>query len=370
MTRSARRRPRGGGGVGRVLIALTVGSTFTLGCASFGASSDQAQGPAREDVLARAQVWTRTDVARMDLRRGPTGEGAFAPEAVVDCRYADRQMNGNTPKFTCVRPDGDEIKVKYGDDNGEVYAEVAATRLLWALGFGADWMYPVRVRCDGCPEAPGGQPQPGRIREFEVAAIERKLPAREFETEGGWGWPELDRVDPRRGGASMAERDALTLLAVMLQHTDSKSDQQRLVCLDGGDDDAPCRRPFLLVSDLGKTFGKANLLNRDGPGSVNLEAWASTPVWSEPTGCRANLPRSFTGTLDSPVISDAGRRFLAGLLRQLTDRQLRSLFTVARFPARSAADASTGGVDAWVAAFRDKVRQIEERSCLAAGATS
>ena len=37
-----------------------------------------------------------------------------------------------------------------------------------------------------------------------------------------------------------------------------------------------------------------------------------------------------TGTLDKPVISEAGRAFLAGLLAQLSDAQLHDLFDVSR----------------------------------------
>ena len=44
------------------------------------------------------------------------------------------------------------------------------------------------------------------------------------------------------------------------------------------------------------------------------------------TGCVGNLPKSFTGTLKDPVISEEGRAFLANLLRQLSDAQIRALF--------------------------------------------
>jgi hypothetical protein len=45
---------------------------------------------------------------------------------------------------------GKNVKVKYGAGNSEVYGAVVATRLLWALGFGADAQYPVIVVCRGC----------------------------------------------------------------------------------------------------------------------------------------------------------------------------------------------------------------------------
>lgn len=355
-------------------VVVMLGVLASLGaCASLAKSREAAaEAPARADALARARVWTRTDVPRMDLRRGPSGKGSFRPGVLVDCRYDGRDMSGATPKFTCVRPNGDELKVKFGEDNGEVYAEVAASRLLWGLGFGADRMYPVRVRCRDCPIQSGGPARPGALRVYETAAIERKLPGREISVagNGGWAWPELDDVDPSRGGASLAERDALKLLAATLQHTDSKPQQQRLICLDAGPESSPCRRPFMLISDLGKTFGKANALNRDGPGSVNLKAWADAPVWAGATGCRANIAASLTGTLDFPTISDAGRRFLADLLQRLTDRQLRDMFAVARFPARAREAGAAADANDWVRAFKSKVAQIADRSCLASGGDS
>ncbi len=351
-------------------VLLLAGAVPMFGsCAGLGRPSlSPSAVAARQNALSQARVWRRTDIPRMDMRRGPGGKGSFAPDALVDCRYEQQAMSGNTPKFTCVRPNGEELKVKFGERNGEVYAEVAATRLLWALGFGADHMYPVRVRCHGCPETPGGPPRPGTTQLYETAAVERKLPGREIDglEGGGWTWPELDVVGPARADAARAERDALKLLAAMLQHTDSKREQQRLICLDGkgkgkGKGERPCRRPFMLVSDLGKTFGKANAFNRDAPGSVNLKTWSEAPVWADATGCRANLGKSLTGTLEHPVISDEGRRFLVGLLRQLTDRQLREMFAVARFPER--AGAPTADVGAWVGAFKVKVKEIADRTC-------
>ena len=63
--------------------------------------------------------------------------------------FPEKPLTGNTPKFPCeVRPD-DVVKVKYGEKNGEVYAEIAASRLFWALGFKVDRMYPARVTLPG-----------------------------------------------------------------------------------------------------------------------------------------------------------------------------------------------------------------------------
>ena len=78
----------------------------------------------------------------------------------MTCDYVEEKQTG-TPKFDCAISADDKIRVKYGEQNGEVYSEVAASRLLWALGFGADRVYPVKVVCNGCPGGPDEGSQEG-----------------------------------------------------------------------------------------------------------------------------------------------------------------------------------------------------------------
>ena len=271
----------------------------------------------------------------MDLKAGPQGRNALAPNETVTCRFVDKKMGGSTPKFTCALAPEDDVKVKYGRDNGETYAEVAATRLLWALGFPADREYPVRVVCLGCPRDPARSHDDRRDQVvFDPATIERKMAGRAIETspDSGWSWPELDLSDEASGGAPREHRDALKLLAVLLQHTDSKPAQQRLVCVSDQSDDVreACRQPVMMVTDLGMTFGHANVFNRNGVGSANFSEWAGADIWLDRVRCIGNLPKSATGTLGNPPISEEGRRFLADLLSQLSDQQLQDLFESAR----------------------------------------
>jgi len=359
-----------------IVLAICIPTSSALGSNS---------GSARMDAIRRAQVWTKTNVSAMDIKTGPTGDGAFAPEATVNCEWVDKKMTGRSPKFTCVIPPADEVKVKYGHDNGEVFAEVAATRLLWALGFGADRMYPVKVVCKGCPAEAVGT---------DVAAIERKMDGTEIESdiETGWAWRELDLVDPDKGGAPLAHRDALKLLAVFLQHTDSKAVQQRLLCLDPkekdgadakGDDKAKdardpkddkddkekakdakgtCKETFMLIQDVGLTFGHATKSNGSGT-SASFREWSAAPIWKDPGRCVGNMVKSMTGTLKDPVISEEGRKFLAGLLTQLSDSQLRDLFEVARFGRRTVPDQPAATIDQWVDAFKKKRTEIVDHVC-------
>jgi hypothetical protein len=355
--------------------------TFALVATSFVAAVPLFNGPAagqahharvtpeaRLVAIRRAHVWTPTKVAAMNLKVGPQGPGALAPNETVTCDYVEKRMDGRSPKFTCRLASGDEVKIKYGKENGEVYGEIAATRLFWALGFPADRWYPVRVVCRGCPPDPraNSRPDSGEVT-FDPAALEREAEGQilEVKDKSGWAVPELELVQETAGGAPPAHRDALKLLAVFIQHTDSKPEQQRLMCAPGeqvGPDGEPCLHTTMMVGDLGLTFGHANVYNRNSVGSVNFEQWSRTKIWSDEKTCTGDISRSQTGTLDHPRISEAGRKFLADLLMQLTDAQLRDLFEVARFPQR------TGGgraatVDEWVGAFKQKRDQITNITC-------
>jgi hypothetical protein len=357
-------------------LALTVISCLVT-CAHAGAQPKehaQVTDEQRYAAIRRAQVWAPTDVASMNIMAGPRGPGAFPPNATVACDYVDKKMSGRSPKFTCVIPPDDEVKVKYGRNNGEVFAEVAASRLLWALGFFADRMYPVRVVCRGCPP---------RITDTELATIQRKI-GRDIETApgSGWGWPELDLVDPPSSGAPRAQRDALKLLAAFLQHTDSKPEQQRLICMskdqkseDHGKGEnqedqkgqEPCNGTVvMMVHDLGLTFGHATLFNRGPVSSANLDEWSAASVWKDPARCVGNLKQSFSGTLNNPPISEEGRKFLADLLKQLSDAQLHQLFEVSRFPKRLPAAPGVSDsvtIDRWVDVFKKKRLEVVNNAC-------
>jgi hypothetical protein len=351
-------------------LIVLLGSAGACATVAGGIEPGTARPDIRKAVIARAQLWNPTDVPMMDLKLGPQGKGAFPFRATVDCDYVNKKLDGNSPKFACVIGKDDEVKVKYGGGNGEVFGEVLSTRLLWALGFMADRMYPVNVICRRCPAEFGGIERPGRESRFDPAVIERKAEGREWpsENKSGWSWDELDFGDPELGGAPRAQRDALKLLVVFVQHTDTKPEQQRIVCMDRGPaSTTSCDRPFLMLNDVGLTFGRANRTNTNATGSVNLAAWRRTPVWKDDTGCTGNLPKSLTGTLDDPAISEEGRSFLAKLLGQLSDRQIRELFEVARVELRlrSPGDVSSGfaTVDEWMDAFKEKRTQIVDRRC-------
>jgi hypothetical protein len=360
------------------LLAAAVLVAGAIACSGAGAPAaaggEAGAAALREAALAAARVWRppTVPIAAADLGSNPPVEGGFSAHDALTCRFVLREAGGTTPKFYCQLPDGRELKIKYGRNNPELGGEVAATRLLEALGFGADRMFVVeRVRCAGCPTFPfqalgcyarvglqaacfpGGIDE-DRIVDFDVAVVEQKLDGRVIEAfeDQGWAWYELDRIDPAHGGSTRAEVDAFRLMAIFLAHWDNKAPNQRLICPTGSDNpDGTCREPLAIMQDVGATFG---------PLKIDLHHWRTRRIWKDDTTCTVSMEHlPWQGaTFPERQISEGGRQLLLGLLEQLRDDQVRALFTGARVPSFAQVSGEARRVESWVAAFRDRVDQI------------
>lgn len=320
-------------------------------------------------ALTAGSVFAPADVSQRDVRVGPPQQADqfqlhFNDRVTCEFTTAGEDKSGSTPKFDCLitrvdgadgqvqlpRPEMDEepVKVKFGVDNREIYAEVAATRLLWALGFHADAVFPVRVTCLNCPADPTRASGPKGTRVFNESVIERKFPGRKMYEIGnedqGWSWKEVETI-----AAPSSRKDGLKMLAALMIHSDNKPAQQRLSC-DGVTVDqstnpftTTCQASHLLIQDAGATFGGGGAFTNGTTAKMHLGKWSEKRVWkkvgttSEPgqpgnSECQAELPKSWAASdgLGHPRISEEGRRFAAGLLCQLSDPQIDALFTVTR----------------------------------------
>jgi hypothetical protein len=383
----------------------------------------------RAAYLGSAVIWRDPGSLTPDQIR--TGPPADIPDTVrrptagapMECRYErpGSDLGGHTPKFTCRAADGRTFRIKYYDEsegNREVFAEVAATRLVWALGFDADAMFPVAVRCLDCPEKPSDGKGPRGVRQY-VASLEPHYKGTIItstnDIDQGWSFGELEEaIDQLSAPADRARQrtqfDALSLLAVLIQHGDRKPSQQRLVCerdvdLTAGElreiTDHVSRGPrsalfehpgarachgdaIVTLQDIGATFGGAGQTTNRVTAKVHLQSWAAKSVFvgatdashrtNAPRECRGNLSTSGaagSGARERPRISESGRAFLAAQLARLTPEHLRAVFEVARLDALSEPQSWTDrtgrthtGIDAWVAVLLDKIRQVDEQRCV------
>ena len=336
------------------------------------ASTSPAAGQ-RDAALAAARIRAEPAVppSSADFSVNTPGHGTFDAGADVDCEFSRELTGGTSPKFYCTLPDGDRIKVKYGDSNPEVPAEVAASRLMGALGFFVDRMMVVHsVRCKGCPPLPKqaleclkkGVPaavclqgaSPGSVRTFDHVTIERPFEGRKIEgpEDEGWSWHELDKIDPAKGGSSRADVDALRVMVVVLAHWDNKGSNQRLVCAPGTDrPDGTCGSPRAVVHDLGATFG---------PLKADLPNWKLAPIWSDARACRltmSSLPYKGSTFADT-TITEAGRQLTLRLLRGISPEQLNTLFEASGFTRFPHVLAAAREPQSWTDAFIAKVDQI------------
>jgi hypothetical protein len=411
--------------------------TSLLACAFLLASTAEAakilvSTQERDEAIASAVVWKHPgQISSKDMSVGNGKK--FQQDQTVECTFFDGFYKevadtGKTDKFWCATDDKDplktKIKIRYGEDNGEVFAEVIASRLFWALGFFADDVYPVHVNCYNCPNEPwkflnylafakgeSSQKRPpidmrssqGRREAIEKAIAyvqddqrqrlargesyktvyspaltESKYNAEAIEpanarTAEGVGLDELAKIDATKGGSSKAEIDALKLLVAFVKHGDSKPSNQRLACpkdqietLANGK--VKCKQAHFVMHDLGATFGTGAYeilgisAGIDQSSKMSYAAWKSLPVWKNKATCQAEIGDALNGTLKNPIISEAGRSFLANLISEITDQQIVDLFKAAKVELRKDS-AQQASLAEWVELFKQKRNEILNTRC-------
>lgn len=367
----------------------------------------------RDAAISKASIYTPKSVADADIMAGPAQKKKqfqFHMNDKVTCDFVTpgQKMGGNTPKFLCkitrvesldgtvqtLTPDLNEepLKIKYGADNKEVYAEIVSSRLLWALGFYTDTWYPIRATCNNCPADPEAGSGDRATRTYNQASTLRKFPGHKMYVTGkedqGWSWKELEQLNQ----SPTYQKDGLKLMAAFISHSDNKPPQQRLVCdnvnVDTSTDPATvtCDHPSMVVQDVGATFGSGGLVTSNSTAKINLHEWSGKPVWkkvgsatapagTQPPQCQAVLHKSLTAKdgLDDPMISEEGRRFTAGLMCQLSDEQITDMFKLARVAEMPEHHNSDGSfkqgqteeiiVQEWVTAFKQKREDIASGRC-------
>jgi hypothetical protein len=366
----------------------------------------------RIEAIRAALLFTPKAVGDADILEGPPQDPKqfqFHPDDKVSCDFdkPGSQMGGKTPKFSCkitkvessngqvqvltAQMDEEPVKVKFGASDKEIYAEVVSTRLMWALGYYADAWFPVKVECNNCPSDPESGSGSKATRTYDAATIVRKHSGHKMyelgKEEQGWSWKELDD----NNGRPISEKDGLKLLGAFLQHSDNKPPQQRLVCNGVKVDQSAqpftttCKESKMIVQDVGATFGSGGFFTSNSTAKMNLHEWSGEELWKK-TGnpgmseadcpvCQARLTKSLTATdgLSDPTISEEGRRFLGGLMCQLTDTQIGNLFKAARveeMPEYHTGDGSfKQGLDEatiqkqWIEAFKAKREKLASGRC-------
>src|SRR3954451_6213830 len=239
------------------------------------------------------------------------------------------------------------LKPPYPDHNprfNEVFTTLAASRIMWILGFPADHVYPAAaVSCIGCTDDPFGNKltdNKASLKDapavFKIVSAERELPWDEIDPQDDATWSWTDTAKFYSGGewshTQKVEFDAYRLALGLIHYYNALPQQNRLDCAEwvqsGEGNPKVCSKPMIYVHDLGSTFGKKrsgfDLFGTNPRGS--FDAWKPQTVFVNPGNCE--LRATLLG--DKQVLKEA-QDLMVKRLARLDRDTVKSIFRVARF---------------------------------------
>lgn len=196
-----------------------------------------------------AVMWREpADIATRDLYYGPGGK-SHAP--LGTCKFLGEDMGASSPKFDVVCEDGIKWKAKLGV---EARPEVAASRLLWAVGYFAneDYFEPI-FKVENLPHLRRGDRW---VRDGAAHDVRLKRHNKDEKRIGTWAWKQSPFTGTR-------EWYGLRVLMAVINNWDLKDVNNAIYQVEG-----PNPEQRYIVSDLGASFGTTGL-NRGAKGDVD-----------------------------------------------------------------------------------------------------
>jgi hypothetical protein len=285
----------------RALVLFTL--IFSLTSLDTGVAN--AKKKKKETLTGTPVLWQKPhDITSRDLFLGPGGR-----EMRPDLRritFIKEEKGGYSKKYRIRDGSGREWVAKIGK---EAQSETSAVRLLWGMGYLTEVNYLVpRITI------------PGKGTFTNV-----RLEARpdNWKREGEWKW----KQNPFTGTPQL---QGLKIMMALINNWDLK-DANNVIIKDRGDNGGELR---YVISDLGATFGHASttpILWRITRSRNNPEKYAKSDFLEKVKGDRVVLHfgGKNRGLMKDIRIDDA--RWIASLLSQLSDNQLRDAFRAANY---------------------------------------
>ena len=239
---------------------------LVLACVvALGVASASAETPAKHRLL-----WTDPgDIASRNLYYGVGGKD-HVPQPPV--KFLDEDKGGTNPKFDVRDQAGTKWKVKLGVESKP---EVAASRLLWAVGYFANENYFVPdLEVDGLKHLKRGRPFV-KGDHVESARLQRH-PEGEKKV-GKWDW----RHNPFKG---TQEFDGLRVMMALISNWDLKADNNAIY----SDKEHPGVEDYE-VTDVGTAFGTSGKSYTSGLSKSNIDAYRKHKFVSKVTADHVNL---------------------------------------------------------------------------------
>ena len=280
-----------------VLFALILSLT-SLDTGVVNAKKKKKEAPTGTPVL-----WQRPDdITSRDLFLGPGGK-AMRPD-LRRISFIKEEKGGYSKKYRIRDGSGREWVAKIGK---EAQSETSAVRLLWGMGYLTEVNYLVpRITIPG----------KGTFTNVRLEARPEN-----WKREGEWKW----KQNPFTGTPQL---QGLKILMALINNWDLK-DSNNVIIKDRGGDELR-----YVISDLGATFGHASttpIIWRITRSRNNPEKYAKSDFLEKVKGDRVVLHfgGKNRGLMKDIRIDDA--RWIASLLSQLRDQQLRDAFRAANY---------------------------------------
>ena len=277
-------------------------------------------------------------IAGKDLAQGPTApDRAPAPPFT----FVEEDISGSKPKVKVVDAKGVTWKVKFaGTDptKNEVNAEIAASRIMWALGYLVEEHYYVPAgviqdvknldRAKGVIAADG---------QFRMARFDRR--AADVERSGRtWTLAQ----NPFAGSKELS---GLMLVTALINNWDNKPENTGIDLTKNGEE-------HYLISDLGAAFGRmaGPPSWNPAPSRWNVEHYREQKFVKGVEGGTVLL--NFEGQVPMPPIPIEHARWFAELAGQLSKDQARGAFI--------AAGATPAQADGFSARLLEKIAELQK----------
>ena len=253
--------------------------------------------------------------------------------------FVEEDREGSNPKFDIRDQDGVKWKVKLG---AEARPEVAASRLVWAVGYLTNEDYFVenlRVQ-DMPPHLHRGQNLVAPDGSLHNVRLKRSVKSQE--KLGTWHWGSNPFTGTR-------ELNGLRVMMALINNWDLK-DSNNAVYLEKNDPPAAPERIYM-VSDLGASFGttgfvlpheksRGNLSAYDHSGFIDkvTSAYVDFKTPSRPAFIETLNPSVFIHRVDlrwiGRHIPRADAKWMGQLLGRLSQEQIRDAFRAAGYSAQ------------------------------------
>lgn len=280
----------------------------TLFAVAIVSASAQIPPTADQKNLKPAVMWESVDIKSRDLFLGPGGSEMLPDTRTV--KFIKEEEQGHNKKYRIEDASG---RIWVAKPGREAQPETAAVRLLWGIGFKSEINYLVKELT-----IPG-------IGTFKNVRLEaRPKNVKRLDT---WSWTDNPFIGTR-------ELEALKIMQVFIANWDVLDLQNKVLAVNTQNG----TEYQYVISDLGSTFGK--LGNNNMPVIYRLGRKTGDPK-AYLKGSLVNGVGKDGKTIDLAYkgknreifegISLAHARWLAGLLLQLDERQIRDAFRAANY---------------------------------------